>query len=344
VLPFAAVLGSSRSRSLPRSSVHRSLRRASIADGLDLGPAVLALRSLAVVVLGLAGCGEDLPRFSELPRDAGIQCRVTSGARDAGRPMDAGRTDGGGGDEDDAGTTTMEDPGEDIPCPSGQVCLAGRCFEECDDDDDCARGESCNSDGACVSRTGPRPDGGDVEDAGGDAGPCAARAPDSGMECTAPTPYCEPLTGTCIACLTRDDCGGGTPICEVAYGACRAFTMSRVCGPCNNDADCSGLGTCVSRTSPNERVCMAACMDGMCPMGFRCMMGTCAPVGSCTGFVAGQDGRSCLRDAECVPLGATPAMGQCTSTDGTTPGTCRIPCGLGTDCPSGSCGGDGFCM
>jgi hypothetical protein len=95
-------------------------------------------------------------------------------------------------------------------------------------------------------------------------------------------------------------------------------------------------------------VCVPSCASGeACPTGLECDMGTgrCLPrVGSCSGFYAARQNRSCMADEDCVPFGSVAADGQC---DGAappeTPGTCRQPCGLESDCPSGYTCMDGFC-
>ncbi|MCS6798838.1 MAG: hypothetical protein NZ898_09945 [Myxococcota bacterium] len=275
----------------------------------------------SLVVVLAVGCGEKLPVFRDPPRDAGMTC-TASGGGDMDGGADAARGHASG------------------RCPEGQLCLSGRCFPRCESDEDCAIGERCTTEGACAPSTLPPADAGPRDasaDGGIDAGACGTAM------CEGTTPFCDPLSGRCVQCRSRDDCGGATPICEVAYGTCRAFTAARLCGPCNTDADCTGVGRCVGRDSPRERVCMRDCPDaGGCPRGFLCRSGLCTPIGSCTGFLAGLESRACASDAECVPIGASAASGQCTGSGGTM-GICRIPCGTDMHCPDGwSCRGE-FC-
>ena len=50
---------------------------------------------------------------------------------------------------------------------------------------------------------------------------------------------------------------------------------------------------------------------------------------------------TCTTDAECAPNGANADEGLFT---GSCSGTCRFPCGVGTDCLSGMCNVSGYCQ
>ncbi len=314
-----------------------------------------------------AGCTGD-PSFPTPARDSGIQCSpsINATGRDASTG-DASVTEGGladGGTADasmsmaDAGTTAEAGGGTleagsssgalDQGCPTGQVCLSGHCVPQCMSDTDCSIREMCDSRGVCVARTTPLPEGG--VDAGGPTDPCTGVVCDSTMG----GPVCHPLTGTCVQCQDRSDCGGGAPICDMAYGMCRAFTGTvPPCSPCNTDLDCmntdgSVAGTCVARTMPYlEQVCVPDCDSaGACPPGMACDMGTnkCFPkVGSCTGFLSALSMRSCTADADCVPLGAAAAPGTCSLPAGAPPGVCLQPCGTPNQCPAGFICDGSFC-
>lgn len=250
------------------------------------------------------------------------------------------------GDDSGASDGGVECTGEADGCSAGEVCVAGRCFAACMDDEQCSRFERCQS-GRCVPAM-PRDGGG--RDAGA-IDPCA------GVSCMDPTPFCHPLTGTCVQCLGMADCGGSTPICAIATGNCVGFAP-RACAPCNSDLDCRidgtmSFGTCqtLSVTGSDgrrgqERVCVAACTGGACSTGFRCMMdgANCVPVGGCTASLAAIDGRSCTNDDACMPLGVRGDVGQCLlpalvdsgGTDaGAAVGVCRHLCGDAPDCPVG---------
>lgn len=294
---------------------------------------------LALPLVGLLGCGEDLPTFPATPRDLGIECisdepaPTTDGgglmsdggpARDGGGLMsDGGPASDGGGASTDGGTGGAR-AALGSGCATGQVCLLGHCYAGCANDDACTAGEQCTH-GVCVTRTTPRPDMGPPDL--GVIDPCAD------VICSGGT-YCYPRTGTCVECRTSDDCGAATPVCDVAYGVCRSFVPAQ-CAPCKLDVDCRGaIGTfetrCLQRDTPLERVCVARCAsDGSCPQGTACDATTsdCLPrITSCTTFFAAWQRRDCSADEECAPLGST-------TDDFLFPGTCRAnvcsaPCGM----------------
>lgn len=289
----------------------------------------LALSSAASAALLLIACSSDPPTFPPLEYDAGLECSSDTGGSDAGG---------------DASGSTAADLG---PCPTGEVCLQGRCYAACMGDAQCSAMEMC-IDGTCVPRTGPTPDTGPMDS--GPTDPCDA------VDCTDPE-VCHPEGVLCVECLGAGACAAGAPICDLAYGSCSTFSP-RECAPCNVDGDCVGpgsvgFGECQMRTGAFERVCVKACTDASeCEPGLDCGSdGRCAPrVGSCTGFIAAVDGKRCLADSECVPLGSTPAAGQCAGiaevADGgmPMPGTCRQPCGIPSDCPTATSCIGGFCV
>ncbi len=288
---------------------------------MELARSFASVASLGLVaVVLLSACGEDLPSFPATPRDLGIECTSTAPAGDSGAT-----------------------PGTSSGCASSEVCLQGRCYAGCSDDDDCASSEQCTR-GVCASRSTPRPDLG-MPDAG-TPDPCAA------VTCSdTALPYCYPRTGGCVQCRTSDDCGAVAPVCDVAFGVCRTFVPAQ-CAPCKLDADCTGaVGTfatrCLQRDTPHERVCVAQCAsDGSCPQGTACNIDTnnCLPrLTTCTTFFAASQMRACTADAECAPLGSTPD-------DFLFPGSCRAsacaaPCGTAVECYSAlqTCDGT-FCV
>ncbi len=260
--------------------------------------------------------------------DGGIECSTASTA-----PTDGGM---------DAAASA----GPDMPCPTGRICLQGRCYAECSGNRDCAATEMCSA-GACVERTAPRVDGGGVD--GGPPNLC------EGVTCESPM-ACHPQTGACVECLDTP-CPGATPVCNIAYGRCETFRPA-VCAPCAMDADCmdsagTSYGHCVMRDGSDfERVCIPDCVAGTCAAGLSCTpTDQCVPrVGSCTGYRAALELVGCNADTDCVPLGSVAAAGQCMGAvpapDGgmPTPGICREPCGLPTDCPPTTTCTAGFCV
>jgi hypothetical protein len=270
-----------------------------------------------MIAVLLAACGSDPPSFPDRTFDTGLEC--SEGAVDGGQDLG--------------------------PCPSGQVCLAGRCYDECSGNAECASTEMCEE-GRCIPRTTPRPDGGPMDT--GPPDPC------DGVTCEG-TEMCHPVGGVCVECLGMT-CAASAPICDLAYGTCTAFDP-RECAPCNIDDDCvdpttmDDFGDCVMRESYFEKVCLQPCSDTTdCLPGLDCGPdGHCAPrVGSCAGYVASLDSKPCTMDEDCVPLGALPAPNQCELSavmDGGTPmGVCRQPCGIPSDCTTGTECIRGFCV
>ncbi len=279
------------------------------APSLCYPPAVRERRFLllSAVVLVAFGCGPDTPEFNPLPVDGGRECGAAPG-------------DGG-----EAGAS----------CDDGQVCLAGRCYDECDSDQQCSGAETCQ-DGVCTTG-GERSDGG--VDMGMDGGPCGAAI------CEEPE-VCHPNSGVCVQCVEAGSCGGLTGICDFASGTCVGFRSGILCAPCDIDADCPNAGeTCVDRG--NERVCLGACDAGTpCPGGLQCDedAGLCQPTpNSCTQLRKAIDRAGCTTDTDCVPLGSAAAPGTCDPTSM----QCVAVCATGITCPGGFvCDdpADGFCQ
>ncbi|HVR60770.1 MAG TPA: hypothetical protein VMU50_02675 [Polyangia bacterium] len=98
------------------------------------------------------------------------------------------------------------------------ICSSSGACVECGVDDHCSATSTrpfCGRDSSCV--------GCDMAPAGPNA--CAAHSPQQ--------PVCNRDTGSCVQCLTNNDCGDPTmPVC----GA-----MNK-CGPCAKDGDCAGRG------------------------------------------------------------------------------------------------------
>lgn len=230
-------------------------------------------------------------------------------------------------------------------CPSGQMCLQGRCYAGCDMTHPCSSREMCSA-GVCVART---TDGGTApHDVGIDGGPCVMLA------CMTPTPVCRADVTRCVQCdaTNRDECSGAMPVCNVGRGSCAAFAPA-ICAACNVTADCPSGLSCVRRTGTdaNERVCLPGCLAAACSdQGFTCSSGICSPfASSCTAYRAAVARMPCTADSDCPQLGATIDNGLVTHMcfddgTGTTPGTtCHAACGLSTDCPAGlTCVGN-FC-
>jgi hypothetical protein len=271
----------------------------------------LALSSCAALLatLAVSGCSS-VPTFPLPPRDSGVHCSDTES------------------------------------CPSGQVCLQGRCYAGCDATHGCGPREMCSA-GVCVASTTDA--GAPPHDVGIDGGPCPM------LDCMMPTPACRADLAMCVQCdATNDDmCGLATgPVCDVGRAACTSGAPA-ICAPCTRTADCPSGLSCVHRTSPDadERVCLPGCLTAACSdQGFSCVSALCVPfASSCTAYRAAVARRPCTSDTDCPQLGATIDNGLVTHMcfdDGTMSDgmTCHAACGLSTDCPVGMTCVSNFCQ
>lgn len=283
-----------------------SSRRLAPRSFLRLPPRGWALATSAAALALCAcvsGCGPSVPTFPEYGLDAGIECD------------------------------------EHQSCPTGEVCIQGRCYDECTASS-CGPGESC-VEGVCRGFSG---DAG--RDAGRDAPPTDAPPdPCTTAGCAAPTPYC--IAGTCVTCETQADCGGLTPICDLARGNCVAVeTANPICAPCNNDFDCLGAGTCtmLDGGSFRERVCLPPATAG-CPTGMTTMGSSCVPAlgATCRNYLTARQRIACTTAADCAPLGAV--SGEDFDPSICPAAVCLFPCGVAADCPPGlsACDASFYC-
>ncbi|MEM9070458.1 MAG: hypothetical protein AAGE52_18275 [Myxococcota bacterium] len=257
---------------------------------------MLSRSVLSFLLLALSvGCGDSVPNLPDLPRDSSVECTAS------GTPTDGG-------------TAQL--------CPSGEICLRGRCYAACDNNNQCGNRQICN-DGVCVA--------GARGDAGVDAGFDAAPDPCEGVVCEG-AEICHP-SGECVQCLDRTSCDPANPICDLAFGVCQPFQPGLVCAPCGEDFDCDGDRTC-QLLEEGERVCLAACSDEIpCARGFRCADDRCVPrLGTCTALRAGVNGRACRLDTDCVPLGVVPPPDICRGETVDTAGRCVQLCGTDEQC------------
>lgn len=221
-------------------------------------------------------------------------------------------------------------------CPTGEVCLTGRCFATCTPTS-CGPSEVCGPAGACV----PSFDGG-PRDAGPVDAPIAMR-PDAPLNCTVACddpfmPVCR--VGACVECELGVDCVGAfAPTCDLGLGVC-VDASPAICAACNTEADCAAGDVCLTRRDgdePYERVCVTPCgAGGTCASGFTCETGNCVPVGgaTCTSYrlAAATIPSECTDVSECTPLGANifgvVANARCNA------GTCELTCTTAAQCPA----------
>ena len=268
------------------------------------------LRYSAVVFL-LVGCTQDFDRFR--PTGGGGSTAGGGGAG-AGGAGGGGGTVGGGGTAGAGGQVSCVDgncvdPGEcaDAACvddvcvetqlPTGTACSAGVCSPggdcvECNVDDDCFNGETCN-----VSDCIP-PGCMDGTMNGGE----------TGLDCGGPCSQCPNGGG----CLTAADCASG-------------FCNGTQCAPCNGTLDCAAATFCNAQTQVCDpdlgtgSACTASnqCVSGNCVDDFCCDTacdGTCEACSSAKSV--GPDGTCSLID---VTANADPdsecSNGSCTTGD-----------------------------
>lgn len=301
-----------------------SLARPSVAPAATCSPPSTPLAAV-LTLWAVCGCGPSVPTFPRYDLDAGIECDDQRSCSEGevclqGRCYLActGPTTGGADAPlPDAGAVDARTPDASLPAPPATICGPG---------ETCVMGV-CR--GAITGDAG--------RDGGTDAPPIDA-PPDPCVtaRCGAPTPYCIPGTGICVACQSQSDCGGLTPICDLGRGACVAVdTVDPICAPCNNDPDCLGMGTCTTRDGGTfrERVCLpseaAGCPPGMTTSGAP--TGLCVPVlsQSCRNYVTARQRAPCVTAADCVPIGAPTFGDVCPAAE------CLFPCGSSTDCPPG---------
>lgn len=272
---------------------------------------------IGALLVALVGCDEEQTPPDPPLQDTQREC--SEGGSTAPPPTEE---DAGGGEDMDADVGGMDagapstGSGDDLPgCPSGEVCVQGRCVSACEDDSDCGPREICN-DGVCETGGGPRPDAGPPPPDAGPADPCSTVMCEDGL-------VCHPLSNECVECTEAQvmmigepgNCGlGMTPVCDIANGTCHAFDASQ-CAPCNfaeqcETTDMTFVGACVLREVMDwrEQVCLRACdADTPCPSGLVCSAdGFCEPpLGmSCTTWRRASTRAMCLSDDDCNIAGA----------------------------------------
>ena len=256
---------------------------------------------LALACAATTGCGDDIPTFDPLAVNTDLEC---------------GRIG--------------EDMSE-VSCGAGEVCVGGRCYDECSSNSACISPETC-VDGVCSLGTASRRDAG----ADGDVVLC------DGQPC-GPGERCGP-DGTCVECLSSDDCVTG--VCNTAIGQC-ATPSGDVCSPCTSDAECGSGTSCVDLGA--EMVCLEPCVASVCDQPFACFrfmidevtetVQACVLAGApCALYRKVVEEVSCDGDASCLPMGASEPSMVCGPN-----GMCRLPCQIAADCFDGQDCINGFC-
>ncbi len=201
----------------------------------------------------------------------------------------------------------------------------------CDDGLFCNGQELCQSDGTCAPA-------GAVPCTDDSAESCADGCDEEANACTAPDErgttctggWCDG-SGSCVACLSDDDCSAGAPFCSSA-GTCVECLSANQCsaadGECTLAQTCGEDGRCRDRFEPSGTPCTEA-------LATECSVPECDGSGSCIATNL-PDLTPCDDDDPCTQASACDGSGECV---GTVP-TCSAE---GEVCDNGTCScGEGF--
>ncbi|MBX3229542.1 MAG: hypothetical protein KIT84_17010 [Labilithrix sp.] len=212
-------------------------------------------------------------------------------------------------------------------CKTG-ICTTAGCAETCSSDDNCPRGNTCQS-GLCAEPGNPPVP---IPDA--DAGPAPTDAGPAPTECTA------------TSCTDGKVCVSG--VCTSPENTCKFSSEcegDKVCaeGACLDP--CSPTGTCASGYTCEQNVCQPQQPTpgdgGTGPV--TCTGETCGPGNYCNNGVCAVDNRpkpNCTEDTTCGGTTATPK--KCLG------GFCKFTCTSDQHCRTidsriGYCAKDGVC-
>jgi len=121
---------------------------------------------------------------------------------------------------------------------------------------------------------------------------------------------CDLRAGSCVECLSSNDCSGATPLCDLGSHQCTGCRSDRDCGGATPACD-TGIGKCVACTSDaNCRSPLPACDTKAqkcvaCTADRHCS----APTGVCD--TATMSCAECVKDADCSSALPVCAGGSC---------------------------------
>jgi Cys-rich repeat protein len=113
----------------------------------------------------------------------------------------------------------------------------------------------------------------------------------AGVQCTDPTPLCDPMTGNCVGCLSSDDCAssGERNLCNTTLGRCvecindNYCAVGEYCGwqvglcgvQCTADADCPSDEPHCDGNIGDIGICVECKSDDHCDIGEVCRLDEC---------------------------------------------------------------------
>ena len=288
---------------------------------------------LSVVIAFVLACGnggvdgeKDTILVNDVSADIEVSCQPRCDGKDCG--------DNGCGGV--CGECEEHHSCEEGACVLQPYCGDGACEPDLEENcDSCADDCTCEAPAVCFDEVCCTPDClarqcGD-DGCGGVCGECGAEevcsvdatcAPmpcDSDLDCAEFGKVCDPLSRTCVACLTATDCGEGDYICEGK--SCVEIT------PCGSSLDCDNqvcdevAGFCVDCLDDAD--CEG---DAICQYKYCIPITPCDSSLDCTGQVCNKDKGycvDCLENADCGVNAECTGMDVCVS---------YTPCDSDLDC------------
>lgn len=248
------------------------------------------------------------------------------------------------------------------------LCAAADCqprtaVSTCSRDEDCPGDVPvCSADRTCMAcdKSLSKSSCSGVTPACGSDRTCVECDPESGRTtCTGPgKTSCDPVSRTCVACVTSADCGGPNasgPVClsgacvkcDGDFGSGKAAACPQLAAFCDAkgscaacDASCASPKTCTSQGCLNPCAQLTdcdsfhTCDQSLCvpkkPTGAACSRNIDCLAGACTGGVCGNAADApCVRSTDCI-AGVCAADKRCAAPDG-------AACSAAASCRTGVC-------
>ena len=195
----------------------------------------------------------------------------------------------------------------DANCSIGFICSDASCTEGCRSDRDCQAPKVCDpqagAHGGCFECVN------DTQCNGKICRNHACVIDCSTIDCPSDKPYCDPQTGTCALCLSKENCRQGQ------------LCVSHQCQPgCAAESDCPDGLHCLNGTPYGKCVVCrddTDCTNGLHCFGNTCRSGGCAKDGDCKSgefchpalaTCQALPQKPCSQAADCPPSGFSPNM------------------------------------